>query len=64
MEKLAYSVPEMATALGIGKNTAYELVNSKGFPALKVGERRIIVPLAGLERWLMEQERIRGEQDG
>jgi len=55
MEKLAYSVPELATALGIGRNVAYELVQREDFPAIKIGERRIVVPADGLRRWLEQQ---------
>ena len=58
MEKLAYSVPEMATALGIGKNVAYELVNREDFPALKIGDRRIIVPIEALKVWLEKQSEV------
>lgn len=29
---------DVAAALGISKNTAYEVVHSKGFPAIKVGK--------------------------
>jgi len=55
MEKLAYSVVEMAEVLSIGRNTAYELVNRDDFPALKIGERRIIIPINALKAWLDEQ---------
>lgn len=54
MEKLTYSVDEMAAAVGISRPKAYELANSEGFPVVRVG-RRIRIPVAALENWLMEQ---------
>ena len=53
--KLAYSVSELAEVLGIGRNTAYELVNQRNFPSIRVNERRIIVPIDGLRTWLANQ---------
>ena len=61
MQKLTYSVPEMAKVLSIGKNTAYELVAQRGFPAIRIGDRRIVVPVDGLKVWL-EQQADRGRK--
>ena len=55
MEKLTYTVAELAEVLGIGKNAAYDLVASKGFPAIRINERRIIIPREGLNAWLLGQ---------
>ena len=54
-EKLTISVDEMASMLGISRPVAYELVKRDGFPAVRVSERRIIVPVEALKRWLNEQ---------
>jgi len=54
MEKLAYSVPELAEALGIGRNVAYELVQRPGFPTIRIG-KRIVVSVEGLKAWLERQ---------
>lgn len=61
MEKLVYSIPEVAELLGISKPTAYELANRADFPILHVGKRKI-VPRAALDKWLAENSapRIRG----
>lgn len=45
------NVRELAKYLGIGMNSAYQLVNSNGFPALKIG-KRIVVPIEKLEQWV------------
>lgn len=51
-DKLVYSVEEMGKALGIGRNKAYELCARADFPAVHVTEKRIVVPVEGLKRWL------------
>ena len=40
--------------LGVSRKTAYELVNRDDFPKIRIG-RRILVPIAGLERWVDDQ---------
>lgn len=39
---------------GIGKNTAYALVNREDFPKIRVG-RKILIPRDALNRWLERQ---------
>ena len=51
-EKLTLSVEEMAQTLGISRPVAYELIKREGFPAIRVSERRIIIPIESLKRWL------------
>jgi excisionase family DNA binding protein len=50
--KLTYSVEELAKSLGISKPVAYELIKREGFPAIRVSERRIIIPVDALRSWL------------
>ena len=51
-EKLTLSVDEMAQTLGISHPVAYELIKREGFPAIRISERRIIIPIEGLKQWL------------
>lgn len=51
-EKLTLSVDEMAQTLGISRPVAYELIKREGFPAIRISERRIIIPIEGLKQWL------------
>lgn len=51
-EKLVLNVEELSEVLGISKPVAYELIKRNGFPAVRVSERRIIIPVEGLCRWL------------
>jgi excisionase family DNA binding protein len=55
MQKMALSVPELAQALGVGRNIAYELAQRADFPAVRIGERRIVVPVDKLKEWLERQ---------
>lgn len=54
-QKLVYTVKEVAKLLGISVNSAYELMHRDDFPAIRVSERRIIVPCSALEAWLDNQ---------
>lgn len=55
IEKLVYTVDETAKALGISKPVAYELCNRADFPAIRVSQRRIVVPVDALHTWLSAQ---------
>lgn len=54
MERCMMSVDELAKAFKVSRPTAYQLAHSAGFPAVQIG-RRIMIPVAGLERWIEEQ---------
>ena len=53
-ERLTLSIPEVAIALGISRNLAYELARQDKLPVkvLKVGEKRMVVSRVALERIL------------
>lgn len=53
LEKLSISIKELSEVLGISKPIAYKLANSKDFPILQIGRRKVI-PVKKLERWLEE----------
>jgi excisionase family DNA binding protein len=55
-DKLCMTIEEMGRQLGIGKSKAYELSRRKGFyPAIRITERRIIINVEALKKWLDEQ---------
>jgi excisionase family DNA binding protein len=54
MTKLTMTVPEAAEAVGISPLSLYRFIREGRFPAVRVG-RRVLVPLAALERWLEEE---------
>lgn len=51
MDKQTLTVTEAAHILGIGRSAAYEAARSGQIPTIRIG-KRIIVPLAALERML------------
>ncbi len=53
MEKLVYTVRETANVLNVGMNKAYELIQQKQIPYVRVG-RRILIPKNALENWLKQ----------
>jgi len=50
-EPLVHTVAELQQILRIGRVTAYQLVNTEGFPTLRLG-KKILVPADGLKEWL------------
>lgn len=50
-DRMVWTVPEVARALRISRNLAYELVHTGGIPSIKMG-KRLLVPKAALERLL------------
>ncbi|MEM3486066.1 MAG: helix-turn-helix domain-containing protein [Candidatus Methanomethyliaceae archaeon] len=53
-EKLLLTVPEVAKLLGIGRNTAYELIYRRGFPVIRFG-RAVRIPRQALLEWITEE---------
>jgi excisionase family DNA binding protein len=53
MERKAVSVKDFQRACGIGKNYAYELVNTGKIRTLKVGKKWVI-PITEIDRWLSQ----------
>ena len=51
---LFLSVKLVAQTLGVGRATAYELMNEKDFPAIRIGSR-IVVPKEKFRQWVEEQ---------
>jgi len=49
-----YSVEDIQRILGIGRNSAYRLVNEKDFPSVYVGNR-IVIPTDLFQKWVNQQ---------
>ncbi len=50
------TVPEMAAYMRISEPVAYQLIHRADFPAVKVGDRRYIVPKDRLLQWMGHTE--------
>ncbi len=56
------TVPEVAKTLGIGRNSAYELIRQHKLPALRLG-RRIVIPRVALQRFLDQAGQLATESE-
>ena len=54
-ERLVLNADELATALGICRPAAYDLLHRRDFPSIQITPRRFVVPRAALEEWLLQQ---------
>ncbi len=62
-EKMTLSISEAAEQLGLCRAKVYELANSDtSFPAIRLGEKRLVIPRQALEQWLENRvnERLEG----
>ncbi len=51
VKRATYTVPEAGVRLGLGKNAAYQAAREGQIPVIRIG-RRLVVPIAALERML------------
>jgi len=61
-ERLTYDVKTAAKLLGLSKNSAYQACLKGEIPCLRIG-KRILIPVASLNRMLSEAGKAKG-QDG
>lgn len=50
--KVALSMKEVARVLGVAEHTVRRLVRDGELPAIRISERRIIIPAEALNNWL------------
>ena len=51
-DRLVMSVEEAGKKLGISRQLAYALARSGAIPAIRLGQRRLVVPVAALGKML------------
>lgn len=51
VEQVLLSADEPKNYLGIGRSTAYRLLNQEDFPTMKIG-RRTLAKKKGVDRWI------------
>lgn len=54
LQRRVYVTEDLIPLLGIGRAAAYNLVNRRDFPTIRVG-RKILIPRDAFERWLEAQ---------
>lgn len=62
VERLVFTVEETARILGISRGTAYLLANTGGIPAIRIGQRRLVVPRKALDDFLSSAGKARQNQ--
>jgi excisionase family DNA binding protein len=55
-EKLTMNLAEAARRLGISRGLAYSLAAQGRLPVIRLGEKRMLVPIHALEKMLAEAE--------
>jgi len=51
----AYTIEEASKVLGVSKSYMYELTKHKGFPAMKIHGKKIVIPKKALEEWMQKK---------
>lgn len=51
-ERMTMTIEEAGEALGVSRATAYLLARTGGIPAIRLGERRLVVPKIALAKLL------------
>ena len=52
VQRLTYTVQETATVLGCSRTKVYDGIHEGTIPAIWLGERKVVVPRAALEKML------------
>ncbi len=56
---LTLTVPQFCKQMNISRSVAYDMINSKGFPAFRVGAKYLINS-RGLQEWINQQSNWEG----
>jgi predicted DNA-binding transcriptional regulator AlpA len=48
---VSLKVEDLGRILGISRASAYSLARSKGFPAVRIGEKRVVIPRDRFIAW-------------
>lgn len=60
VERELLDVKDLCVCLGIGKTTAYKLLNSEDFPTVRIG-RRIYANRSEINKWIKGIQKIKGD---
>lgn len=56
LEKKNLTIPEAAQVYGISTSTLYKLSAKREIPILKIGEHKVLIPIAEFEEWLKKYQ--------
>jgi excisionase family DNA binding protein len=63
MERIAIRPTEFASAMGISRTSAYNLIRDGTVPSIRVG-RSVRIPLESLRVWMKNTEQTLAKEDG
>lgn len=52
LERVTYTVDEVAVLLGVSRGVAYAMARSGEIPVIRAGARRWVVPRARFDAWI------------
>jgi len=55
MEQLAVNVATAAKMLSLSRSACYSLIEQGILPAVRIGDKRLIVPVESLRLWIQQQ---------
>ncbi|MDO0823510.1 helix-turn-helix domain-containing protein [Desulfosporosinus nitroreducens] len=54
VECKTYTVSQAAKIIGVCSKTAYQMVTSGKLPCIRISDRKVVIPKAALEQWLVD----------
>ena len=51
-DRLALTTNEVVAVTGVGRNTVYQAIASGELKARKIGQRKFVIPVDEVKRWL------------
>ena len=61
---VCYTVSELANTLGLSTETVYRGIRRGEIPHLRIGQRRLILPRASIDRWLASAGNVDARAQG
>lgn len=55
VDRLTYSVAEVAYMLTTSKETVYELIRQQKIPSVLLGEKRVVIPIKPFNEWFKDK---------
>ena len=63
VEKLTLTIEQASRAIGVSRATGYKLANSGELPVIRLGEKRMVVPIAALNIMLLNINKPKESSD-
>lgn len=57
-ERRTLTVPEAAKIIGVCSKTAYQMVTAGKLPVIRISDKKVVIPIAALDKWLEESVKM------